>query len=120
MRPSARVIIASLSLAGGVAPFTVADATEGGASLYVPGVSVPEAGILPPEGIYFDSTAYFYSGKLTGNRQTVIGGNVVASVKVDLWATSSPVSGSPRSRSSAATWRSVSPCRSENPTCGPA
>ena len=57
MRPSARVIIASLSLAGGVAPFTVADATEGGASLYVPGVSVPEAGILPPEGIYFDSTA---------------------------------------------------------------
>lgn len=66
------------------APSTIA--AEGGAGFYLPGINGPMAGYLPPQGLYFDDTTYFYSGKLTGNKQTQIGGNVVAGVKADVWA----------------------------------
>ena len=59
-------------------------ASEGGASFYVPGLSVPLAGFVPPPGLYFDTTGYFYQGKLTGGKNTALGGNVVAEAKVDL------------------------------------
>jgi hypothetical protein len=61
-------------------------ATEGGASLYIPGLSVPTAGVLPGPGIYFDNTAYFYDAKLPGGRTTRLGGNIVSEVKIKLWA----------------------------------
>jgi hypothetical protein len=53
-------------------------ASEGGASFYIPGLTIPMAGFLPPPGVFFDNTTYFYQGKLTGGRNTAIGGNVVA------------------------------------------
>jgi hypothetical protein len=59
-------------------------ASEGGASFYIPGLTMPMAGFLPPPGVFFDNTTYFYQGKLTSGRNTAIGGNVVAGVKVDV------------------------------------
>ena len=56
-------------------------ASEGGASFYIPGLSVPMGGFVPPPGLYFDSTAYFYKAKLGGGRNTLLGGNVVAEVR---------------------------------------
>jgi hypothetical protein len=61
-------------------------ASEGGASLFIPGLSVPLGGLLPPPGAYFDNTVYFYKGELKGGRRTPLGGNIVSDVKVDLWA----------------------------------
>ena len=43
-------------------------------------------GILPPPGVYFDNTAYFYKADISGGRTTRLGGNIVAEVKVDMWA----------------------------------
>ncbi|KQO85757.1 hypothetical protein ASF56_24705 [Methylobacterium sp. Leaf122] len=63
-----------------------AKAAEGGLSFYIEGQSVPLGGIVPPPGLYFDSTTYFYNGKLGGNRSTQLGGNVVANANVNLVA----------------------------------
>lgn len=60
-----------------------ASATEGGTSLYVPGIRGPGAGIVPPPGFYFENDIYSYSGRLSAARQTQIGGAVVANVKVE-------------------------------------
>ncbi|CAH1661348.1 conserved exported hypothetical protein [Hyphomicrobiales bacterium] len=57
-------------------------ATEGGASLYVPGFRGPGAGIVPPPGFYFENDFYSYSGRLSASRQTQIGGAVLGNVKV--------------------------------------
>ena len=43
-----------------------AQATEGGASLYVPGLRSPLAGVVPPPGFYFNNDAYYYYGELPG------------------------------------------------------
>ncbi|MGV2980769.1 transporter [Camelimonas sp. ID_303_24] len=59
-----------------------ADATEGGASLYVPGLKSVSAGITPPQGFYFESDFYSYSGRLSADRTTQIGGAVLANLKV--------------------------------------
>ncbi len=58
-------------------------ATEGGASLYVPGLRGPMAGIVPPPGFYFENDFYSYSGRLSAGRPIAIGGAVVANVKVE-------------------------------------
>jgi hypothetical protein len=44
------------------------------------------AGFLPPQGAYVDDTTYFYSGKISGNANIPIGGNIAAGVKADVWA----------------------------------
>jgi hypothetical protein len=49
---------------------TPAGATEGGASLYIPGLLGPGAGIVPPPGFYFSNVAYSYSG----GRRIQVGG----------------------------------------------
>jgi hypothetical protein len=81
-----RTIAASLAVSGVIGPLAGAEAAEGGASFYVPGFSIPMAGVLPPPGAYFDNTAYFYDAKIAGGRTTSLGGNVVAEVKVNIWA----------------------------------
>lgn len=58
-------------------------ATEGGASLYVPGLHGPGAGIVPPPGFYFENDFYSYSGRLSASTRTQIGGAVLANVKVE-------------------------------------
>jgi hypothetical protein len=78
-----------------------AQASEGGASFYIPSLSVPLAGFLPPPGVYFDNTFYFYDGKLPGGRRTRLGGNIVSEVEVDakidfatgLWVTPAEILG---------------------------
>ena len=86
MKLLVRYLVGGFILGGSIAPLTTATATEGGASLYVPGFYVPNGGVLPPAGVYFDNTAYFYKADISGGRQTRLGGNIVADVKVDLWA----------------------------------
>lgn len=58
-------------------------ATESGASLYVPGLRGPAAGIVPPPGFYFENDFYSYSGRLSAATRTQIGGAVLANVKVE-------------------------------------
>ena len=57
-------------------------ATEGGASLYIPGLRGPLAGFVPPPGFYFQNDFYAYYGELGGGTSTQIGGAVVARIKV--------------------------------------
>jgi len=56
-------------------------ATEGGVSLYVPGLRGPLAGVTPPPGFYFQNDAYYYYGELPSARRLQIGGAVVSNVK---------------------------------------
>ncbi|MCU4179870.1 transporter [Bosea sp. BH3] len=58
-------------------------ATEGGASLFVPGFHGPMAGFVPPPGFYFETDLYSYSGRQSARTQTQLGGAVVANVKVE-------------------------------------
>ena len=63
-----------------------AQATEGGASLYLPGLRGPGAGIVPPPGFYFSNDFFAYSGELSGARRIQIGGAVLADVKTEVRA----------------------------------
>ncbi|CAN7298089.1 transporter [Phenylobacterium sp. LjRoot164] len=71
--------------AGGVALAFVAshaEASEGGASVYLLGSGGPGAAIVPPiEGVFLADTQYHYSGEAGGQREFVIGGNVVAGLE---------------------------------------
>jgi hypothetical protein len=60
-----------------------AQATEGGASLYLPGLRGPLAGVTPPPGFYFNNDFYAYSGELAGGRRIQIGGAVLADVEIE-------------------------------------
>ncbi|WP_336487023.1 SphA family protein [Methylobacterium nigriterrae] len=81
-----RHLLGGLVLAAVVPLANPAQAAEGGLSFYIEGQSVPLGGIVPPPGLYFDSTTYFYNGRIGGNRQTQIGGNVIADAKVNFVA----------------------------------
>lgn len=61
---------------------TTLHATESGASLYVPGLRGPLAGIVPPPGFYFQNDFYSYSGRISAATRTQIGGAVLSNVKV--------------------------------------
>ena len=63
-----------------------AHATEGGASLFIPGGHGPGAGIVPPPGFYFANDFFAYSGEVSGGRQIQIGGAVLADVKTEVRA----------------------------------
>lgn len=58
-------------------------ATEGGASLFVPGLRGPGAGIVPPPGFYFENDFYAYSGRISARRRTEVGGAVLSDVEVE-------------------------------------
>lgn len=56
-----------------------AEASEGGASVYLLGSGGPGAAVVPPiEGVFLLDTQYYYSGEASAGREFVIGGNVVA------------------------------------------
>ncbi|WP_244544406.1 MULTISPECIES: transporter [unclassified Beijerinckia] len=63
-----------------------AQATEGGASLFLPGLHGPMAGFVPPPGFYFETDFFAYSGRLSATKQTQVGGAVLANVQVDVRA----------------------------------
>ena len=78
-------LLAALGAAGLAA--TPAQATEGGASLYLLGSGGPGAGVAPPlEGVYVGKTIYIYDGDINADRQFVIGGNVVAGLDATIVA----------------------------------
>ena len=81
VRAASVVALVALACAG-----TEAAASEGGVSFYIPGLSVPMGGFLPPPGVFFDNQAYFYNAKISGGRATRLGGNVVSEVKLDMKA----------------------------------
>nr|WP_248311748.1 transporter [Bosea sp. ASV33] len=82
MRSLAVVLAGAASCIGALVASTTLHATEGGASLYVPGLRGPGAGIVPPPGFYFENDFYSYSGRLSARTQTQIGGAVLTNVKV--------------------------------------
>ena len=62
-----------------------AQASEGGASFYLLGSGGPGAAVLPPvRGIFFDNTLLHYRGHSNGERQLVVGGNVVAGLRAKI------------------------------------
>lgn len=65
---------------------TAALATEGATTYYLQGANVPAGGLMPPPGVYFDETTYFYSGKFKAGRTTQLGGNQVLDVRLNAWA----------------------------------
>lgn len=79
-----RVVLAGVTVCLGLATgASVLQATESGASLYVPGLRGPTAGIVPPPGFYFENDFYSYSGRLSARTQTQFGGAVLSNVKVE-------------------------------------
>jgi len=82
-----RLDLRAALLGGGMLAAQPSHASEGGASFYLLGSGGPGAAILPPlEGVFFDNTAYYYSGQATGSRQFVVGGNVVAGLDANIVA----------------------------------
>ncbi|MBO9709298.1 MAG: transporter [Caulobacter sp.] len=64
-----------------------AQASEGGASLYLLGSGGPGAAILPPlKGVYFDNEVYYYKGSGSGDKRFTVGGNVVAGLNAKILA----------------------------------
>ncbi len=54
-------------------------ATEGGASIYLLGSGGANAAVQPPvEGVYVDSSYYFYDGSISADKSLVVGGKVAA------------------------------------------
>ncbi|GJD52913.1 hypothetical protein OPKNFCMD_5680 [Methylobacterium crusticola] len=86
MGPVARHRVAGMLLAAFASHAAPGWAAEGGLSFYIEGQAVPDAGLLPPPGVYVDSTTWFYSAKIGANRSTQIGGNVVAGVQANIMA----------------------------------
>lgn len=64
-----------------------AQASEGGASLYLLGSGGPGNAVMPPlRGVFFDNELYYYKGSLGGTKQIPLGGNVVAGVDAKILA----------------------------------
>jgi hypothetical protein len=81
-----RLFAAATGVAAAIAA-APAQATEGGASLYLLGSGGPGVAEMPPlEGVYFDNMIYVYSGKAKADRQFVVGGNVVAGLDATIAA----------------------------------
>lgn len=84
MRYVVRHLFGGVALGALLAAPPSAKAAEGGLSFYIEGQAVPLGGVVPPQGLYFDSTTYFYNGRLGGNRTTQLGGNIIADAKVNM------------------------------------
>ena len=62
-----------------------AQASEGGASIYLLGTGGPETAIMPPlKGVFFENTRYDYSGSASAARPFQLGGNVVAGLNASI------------------------------------
>ncbi|WP_395335455.1 transporter [Novosphingobium sp. BL-8H] len=81
-RRAAAPIITVAALAGFCMAGTPAQATEGGASIYLLGSGGADAAVQPPvEGVYIDSTYYVYDGSVDADKNLVVGGKVAAGLK---------------------------------------
>lgn len=71
---------------------TPARASESGVSFYLLGSGGPGAAMLPPlQGVFFDNSYYHYDGEANASREFVVGGNLVAGLKVKMDADFSTV-----------------------------
>ena len=62
-------------------------ASEGGASLYLLGSGGPGAAEMPPlKGVFLDNEAYYYKGSAKGDKQFLVGGNLVAGLDATIVA----------------------------------
>lgn len=87
MRYVTRLLAVATGIAAAIAAATPAQATEGGASLYLLGSGGPGVAEMPPlEGVYFDNMIWVYSGEASASRQFVVGGNVVAGLDATIVA----------------------------------
>ena len=78
------VMMGAVAFTGIAAP---ARASESGASFYLLGSGGPRAAILPPvQGVFFDNTVFYYSGKGRGERRFLVGGNVVVGLDAKIVA----------------------------------
>ncbi len=88
--------VAARHLAGGLTAGLVlalaagahqAQASEGGASLYLLGSGGPGNAIMPPlKGVFFDNQVYYYKGSGSADKQFVVGGNVVSGLDAKILA----------------------------------
>lgn len=86
MRKIFRSLTTGAAIAASMAA-SQAQAAEGGASFYLLGSGGPGAGEMPPlEGVYLDNTIWVYDGEAKGDRQFVVGGNVVAGLNATIAA----------------------------------
>jgi hypothetical protein len=64
-----------------------AQASEGGASVYLLGTGGPGAAVLPPvEGVFLANTVYYYSASADSGKQFPLGGNLVAGLDATIVA----------------------------------
>jgi hypothetical protein len=64
-----------------------AQASEGGASVYLLGSGGPEAAVVPPiQGVFFANTTYYYSGSSGGGKSFTLGGNLAAGLDATIVA----------------------------------
>lgn len=85
----ARRWIRSLAAGASALPLLApaAQASEGGASFYLLGSGGPEAAVLPPvPGVFLLNDLYYYHGAAGGDRQFLVGGNLVAGLRATLAA----------------------------------
>ena len=78
-------MLAAVALVVGVLLAAPALSAENAVSFYLPGSHGPLAGVTPPEGVYFENDAYYYYGKIGGNVQTPLNGNLAINVKGKVW-----------------------------------
>ena len=74
-------ILIGLCLMTATAP-RPADAAEKGTSFYLLGSRGPQAGMTPPEGLFFQNDTYFYSGDASRSIDIPIAGETVAGAEV--------------------------------------
>lgn len=85
-RKLTRLLVTATGFAAAILA-TPAQATEGGASLYLLGSGGPGVAEMPPlEGVYLDTIIYVYNGEAKADRQFVVGGNVVAGLDATIAA----------------------------------
>ena len=64
-----------------------AQASEGGASLYLLGTGGPGNAVMPPlRGVFFDNEVYYYKGSSSSGKQFPLGGKVVAGLDAKILA----------------------------------
>lgn len=65
---------------------STSQAAENGVGIYLLGFRGPQAGIVPPPGLYFQNDTYFYKGSANPSREIPYNGQLVADVRATMWA----------------------------------
>jgi opacity protein-like surface antigen len=77
---ASQVLIGGLCVAGSLATVQPVRAAEYGWGEYLLGLTLPMAGYVPPPGVYFSDSTYFYKGSADGNLAFPFGRNLAIGV----------------------------------------